>query len=271
MRIWCQLPVKLPRSDPQFSRYYELLERHYNLVKREDTEIAIRDVPTGYWEPEWQKYTGLRFFNDVEVLKSVLAAEKEGFDGASIACFLDPALREARQLLKIPVTGLAESSMHLACMMGAKFAIITSDMHYIPVMEEQITRYGMEPKAIKRNPVRALTLPKEEISKIQDDIFKGVSSKQASLVENFKKIASGCIEDGAEVLIMGCGLLSPVLMQAGLVEVNGAAMVEPMQASLKLTEMLADLHKAKIPVVSRKSSYLAVSSQDIAGVLASRG
>ena len=271
MRIWCQLPVKLPRTDPQFSPYYDFVERHYNLVKRRDTEIAIRDIPTGYGKPEWQQYTGMRFFNDIEFLKSVLTADKEGFDGVSIACFLDPALSEARQLLKIPVTGLAEASLHLACLMGSKFAIITKDIHYAPVMEEHIIKYGMEPKAIKRNPVRALTLPKAEISQIEQGVFKGILKDCTPVIENFKEVATGCIEDGAEVLIMGCGLLSPILMQAGLVEVNGAAMVEPMHASLKLTELLVDLYKAKIPFISRKSSYLAVPSKDIDEVLASRG
>jgi hypothetical protein len=51
----------------------------------------------------------------------------------------------------------------------------------------------------------------------------------------------------------------------------GAAIIEPMHASLKLTELLVDLHKAKIPFVSRKSSFLDVPSEYIAEVIASRG
>lgn len=270
MRIWCQLPVKLPRSDPQFSGHYDILEKHYNLAKRSDTEVAIRDVPT-IWKGEWQNYTGLHIFNHVEILKSVLNAEKEGFDGVSIVCFFDTALREARQLFKIPVTGLCESSMHLACIMGTKFAIITRTKRGIWVMEDNIIKYGMEPKAIKHNPVRALTLPEKEMAVIQDKIFRGVPVEFPSLVENFMEVAAGCIEDGAEVLIMGCGLLSPVLMRAGLKEVDGAAIIEPMHAGLKLTELLVDLHKAKIPFVSRKSSYLDVPGKYIAEVIASRG
>jgi Asp/Glu/hydantoin racemase len=271
MKIWCQLPIKQPRSDPKFSDYYDNLERHYNLVKRVDTEIEIGDVPTCV-KPEWQRYSGFRVFNDVEILKSILAAEKEGFDGVSISCFLDPVLNEARQLLKIPVTGLAESSLHFACMMGAKFAILTRDVVYVPVIEQLIARYGVESRAIKRNPVRALTLPSEKRLKAEQEILKGISGEYISLlVENFKEVATGCIEDGAEVLIMGCGLVSPALMEAGLVEVDGVAIVEPVHASLKLTELLVDLYKAKIPVVSRKFLYLASSQEDISELLASTG
>ncbi len=261
MKIWCQLPMRMPREDQQFRPYYDLLEKHYNLVKRKDTEITIKDVDS-FDNPEWLHYSGLRLFNDVEVLKSLLAAERNGFDGISIACFFDPALHEARQLLKIPVTGLAESSLHLACMMGDKFAIIVSQERHIPAMEEHITRYGVESKAIGRNPVRTLTLPEKEV-------IGSTGGECNSLVVDFKKIAIGCLEDGAEVLVVGCGLVSPVLMQAGITEINGAAIIDPLSISLKLTEALVDLHKAKIPVVSRRLAYSNISHDKLEQALAS--
>ena len=77
-------------------------------------------------------------------------------------------------------------------------------------------------------------------------------------------------EDGAEVLILGCGLLSPLLTEAGLTDVDGAAIAEPNHASLKLTEILVDLHKAGLPFISRKTTYMDVPSEYIAGVLATR-
>jgi allantoin racemase len=256
MRIYCQLPVRMPRADKRFSPYYTLVEKHYGLVKRKDTEITIRDVK-GFDSPEWTHYTGLRLFNDAQILKSLIAAEQEGFDGISIACFLDPALYEARQLLTIPVTGLAESSLHLACMMGNKFAIITSSERFIPAMEENIYRYGVQSKAISRNPVRALVVPEEEL----------IGS--SGWIKEFQELSQKCIEDGAEVLVAGCGLMSPALIQARVTEVNGAAIIDPVSVSLKLTEAMVDLQKAKLPVVSRKSAYSEVSRKAIEAVLAS--
>ncbi|OGO06500.1 MAG: hypothetical protein A2Y92_02100, partial [Chloroflexi bacterium RBG_13_57_8] len=208
--------------------------------------------------------------NNIEILKSVLKAENQGFDGVCISCFLDPSLYEARQLLKIPVTAIAEASMHLASLMGSRFAIITKDVHFIRPMEANIYRYGLEGKAIKRNPVRVLTLPEDKLSPIEQAIFDGAPRDYSPLVENFTEVARGCIEDGAEVLIMGCGLLSPALTEAGLLEVDHAPLVEPNHASLKLTEALVDLRKAGIPFVSRKSLFLDVPPQHIADVLASR-
>jgi hypothetical protein len=54
------------------------------------------------------------------------------------------------------------------------------------------------------------------------------------------------------------------------VNVDGAALIEPNHASLKLTEILVDLHKAGLPFVSRKSTYLDVPTRYIAEVLKSR-
>ena len=251
MKILCQLPVNLPRGDKRFIPHYELLEKHYARVKRKDTEITIRGGQ-GCDNPDWLYYSGLRIFNDVRLLKSFIQAEKEGYDGISIACFLDPALNEARQLLSIPVTGLAESAIHFSCMIGARFAIITSVDRYIPTMEGHIQRYGAASKAINHNPVRAIGVK-------EDDIVANLR-----WVEKFNKISSGCLEDGAEVIIVGCGLMSPALVQAGMTEINGAAIIDPLIISLKLTEAMVDLHKANLPVVSRKNAYasLALEAQN---------
>jgi allantoin racemase len=270
MKICCQLPVTMPRDDPKSRLFYEQLKRLYAKVQRPDTELLIKDVNSLPWDNSWQLYAGLRSFRHLEILKSVLEAEKQGCDGVAISCFFDPALSEARQLLKIPVTGLAEASMHFAYLMGSKFAIICKVDYYTSTMEEQIFRYGMEAKAIKRNPVRALTIPKDQLSILERGALSGVTKDLDLLMENFQEVARGCIKDGAEVLIMGCGLLSPLIQQAGMLEVEEAALIEPMQAALKLTEMMADLYRVGIPFVSRKSTYREVPSQFISDVISSR-
>jgi allantoin racemase len=270
MKICCQLPVNLPREDPQTQSYYDQLQKHFARVKRPDTEVIIKEVGGPRWESAWQHYAGLRIFNHVEILKSILQAEKDGCDGVSISCFFDPVLSEARQLLKIPVVSLSEASLHLAYLMGSRFAVITKEEDYAPVMEDQIQRYGLAAKAISHRPVRFLTLPLATVKRMEQGIFTGASQDLSPVVNNFQEVARGCIADGAEVLIMGCGLFSIVLTQAGLTTVDGAAVVEPMIASLKMTEMLVDLHQAGLPFVSRRSIYAEVPPQYITDVLASR-
>jgi allantoin racemase len=247
--------------------YYDLLEKNYSQVKNSDTEVVVRYTPTGY--DGGMDWTGLRFINEVEALKSILTVEKEGFDGVSIACFFDPALKPARQLLNIPVTGLAEAAMHFACLMGKKFAIITANALHVAAMEEEIARYHMESQAIKRNPVRAL--PTSDKGYAPERIHDYIGGDYTPVIDSLNQVAHGCIEDGADVLMVGCGLISPILTQAGVTEIDGAIIIDPLLASLKLTEALVSLHQAGLPVVSRKSYYSAVSSKQIEEALAVLG
>ena len=55
---------------------------------------------------------------DSEILYMIMQAEREGFDGAIIACFHDPTLWSARQAVDIPVAAFGESSMLLAAVWG---------------------------------------------------------------------------------------------------------------------------------------------------------
>ncbi|MFC1860935.1 aspartate/glutamate racemase family protein [Chloroflexota bacterium] len=265
MKIACQLPTRMPRSGTNIA-YYDLLEKIYDLVRNNDTEVQVRDTPTGFIVGDRMKWTGLRLINEVEVLKAAIAEEKEGFDGISIACFFDPALRPSRQLLNIPVTGLAESSMRLASFMGGRFAIIAANVLHVPAMQEEIARYHMESQAINRNPVRALPVSDKGYSPEKfHDFLNGDCSP---LIESFYHAARSCIEDGADIIIAGCGLISPLLTRAGITEIDNAAVIDPLLASLKQTETLVALHKAGLPYISRRSYYSAVPPIDIEETLA---
>ena len=45
MKIWCQLPICMPKD--VYGKYYDLLMQDYNLFKDKETEVTIKDVPTG--------------------------------------------------------------------------------------------------------------------------------------------------------------------------------------------------------------------------------
>lgn len=46
------------------------------------------------------------------ILKLVQQGEKDGFDAIVLDCFLDPALSECRELVRIPVMGHASPAVH---------------------------------------------------------------------------------------------------------------------------------------------------------------
>jgi allantoin racemase len=55
----------------------------------------------------------------------LLATHAPGHDAAVLAISFDTALIAARQLLDIPVIGMTEASLHIACLIGRRFGLIT--------------------------------------------------------------------------------------------------------------------------------------------------
>lgn len=249
MKLWCQLPIQMDLESPVFRLWTESTYKGYSMVKRPDTEAVLKSSEKGLFSIDDLSYPGLRFLNDREILKNMLRAEKEGYDGVVVTCAMDPALRAAKQLLTIPVTGILESSLHFAYTMGARFAVITSDLGYVESISENIHAYGFAAKAIGHNPVRAINY---------SSCMKCLSGGGAStLLQDFEEAARGCIADGAEVIIVACGLMSPMLTQAGMKEVDNVPLIDPMLVGIKVCEMLVDLHKAGVPVISRKGLFTA--------------
>ena len=72
-------------------------------------------------------------------------AEEEGYDAAVSYCFGDPALKAAKEKLTIPVVGIHEPAIHLACMLGRKFSIIgIGGCGGRGYLEDLVKEYGLE-------------------------------------------------------------------------------------------------------------------------------
>lgn len=254
MRIWCQLPISMPRSS--YKSYYELLQKDYDLIKRPDTEAVIKDVLSGLTSPALFSYFGLKQAGEHEILKSMLQAEKEGFDAVTGACFADGAIKAAADLMNIPVIGPGETSMYLARMMGVRFVIIDSGPNSTAGHEVHIEALNMRPFAIDYRPARHLTLDATTFSKC-------LSGDYSPVIENFTEIAQDCIKDGADVLIVGCGLFSPMLTVNNIRDIDGVPIIDPMQVSLKFAEMMVDFKAAGMPVISQKGLFLKPGREDI--------
>ena len=260
MKICCLLPIVQPENE--FKEYYDLMYSDYNMVKRPDTEVVLKDVPTGLPRPDLIGYIGFRFLNDHEILRAMILAEREGYDAIAGACYFDGAIKEASNLLNIPVVGPAESSMNLASMIGDRFAVITSDPEWVFEMERHIIACGMRDFAIPTHPVRSLALSPETFMACLRGDYRPA-------VDDFRRVAEMCVEDGADVLIAGCGLYSPMLTQSGVVEFKGAPVIDPMLVSLKMAELMVDFSKAGIRLKNASGRFLRPKASQIGEVLQS--
>jgi allantoin racemase len=196
-----------------------------NEVKRTDAKPKVVSLRKGPVHLEYHYYEHL---NLGETLGWVRWAEKEGYDAVVIGCFYDPGLREARELVSIPVIFPAEATMHVAATLGHKFSIIVSRRKSIPRMESNVYIYGLERKLASFRSVE-FTVPRmgSEPEKLEKAILK--EAKKA--IE----------EDGAEVIVLGCTLLSEFMKE--LTKKLKVPVLDAVVTSWKFAEMMADLHR----------------------------
>jgi allantoin racemase len=160
-----------------------------------------------------------------------MLAEAQGtVDAAVIAAFGDPALGGARELFPIPVIGLAEAGMLTACMLGARFAIITFAAALAPWYRECVAWHGLEKRCAG---IRTLEGGFRSIGDVQRE-------KETLLVG----LAHHAVEeDGADAVVLaGAPLAGLAPRVADRIPVP---VVDCVAASVKQAEALVALHPRK--------------------------
>jgi len=246
MQITLQMPSFFDPNDEAAALWERHLRASVDRVKATGTEIRLK--PSSVF-PNFNEL-GARYINDFDVLGCMREAEKEGAEGIIDYCFFDPALWPARQLLGIPVVGGAEASMHLASYLGRKFAIVTPQAAYAPAMEDAIQQYGFASNALSHRSVRP-------IGKSEEDIFVSLAAGRTDeLADAFVPVARTCIDDGADAIIIGCGVLGVVLSEAvGIKEIDGVPVISQAVASIKAIEALVSLQTAGLPFKSKQGLW----------------
>ena len=157
------------------------------------------------------------------LLPLVKKAETEGYDAVILACFSDPGLEQAREIVNILVCGIQEIAVHVAAMMGAKFSILTLNAERVPSKQKDIYRYKLERGLASVRPIGLSVAQSDE----DPDLARA----------RIKAVAKTCAEeDGAEVVVLGCagmaGYAEEVTRELGLV------VIDPSSVALKVTEAL---------------------------------
>jgi len=138
----------------------------------------------------------------------------------------------------IPVIALSESSMAVAQMMGGRFAIVTVWESYVPIMEKNLRIYGWESRAIGKCPVRYFNMD-------WNKFIRAIEGDSKDLLAEFEPVALSCIEDGADVIVIGCGYLGPVLTLLNYREVRGTKVpvIDCGSVGIAVAEAMATLHR----------------------------
>jgi allantoin racemase len=235
---------KLPFTD-RSPVLWGALARLADQVKSKETEVTFAWLNKSS-ELNWYPY--LEMMNDLEIIDQVIKAEQKGYDAVIVGCFCDPGVREARGVVDIPVIALSEASMAVAQMLGGRFAVVTVWESYVPIMEKNLRTYAWESRAISKQPVRYFNMD-------WNKFIRAIEGDSKDLLAEFEPVALSCIEDGADVIVVGCGYLGPVLTLLNYREIRetkvpvvdcgsvGIAAAEAMAALHRRTGLLPSRHK----------------------------
>jgi len=187
-------------------------------------------------------------YNNLGILEGLFQAQKDGADVALIACGNDPALLMAREALDIPVLGITESAMLLACSLGKRFACVGVEEDCADLVEANLEDYGLADKAIRHRPVRTADLAESLIPWFQDPEYV-----KSHVIPRFEEAARGAIADGAEVIVTSCAGFAAL-------SVNGYHKVTGTEVPV-IEGVLAGAHLARVHGTLRKLHGISTSKQ----------
>jgi len=206
-------------------RYDASTKQVLEKAKRDDVVVDVVHLSKG---PPHLEYKSLEPYVVVEILETIKRGEKSGYDAAVIACFADPGVREARELVNIPVVGPGEVCYHLAHMLGHRFSVVTTRRGTRPRMEDTLFMYGLEKRLAS---FRFINILVPDLQKDPSRVHHAITRESLRAIE----------EDGAEVIILGCTIESGFTK-----ELIGELKVPVIDATIvpfKHAEMLADLYR----------------------------
>ena len=254
MRIWWQSSTAI--HEQKLADYREALTQHLNSVKRADTEISLHGVERGSLDLHFNSTVALNSFAPGGVMDKLIQADKERYDGIAIGCFLDPALQEARELIDIPIFGLAETSIHMACMLGNTFSGIAFSDKQAQYYDDTVRKYGLENRAV---PFASLGIDLEQVQ-------KGFSNP-TEMMEIFKKSVKKLAAAGVEVILPACGCVNTIVVREKITEMEGVLILDINALLLKITEAMADFYKLTGVSRSRKLLYQKPTPDNIRQIL----
>jgi len=187
-----------------------------------DTDVDVECIEEGPLSLESSR-------DDVEaaphILKKVETAARTGSSAIIIYCFGDPGLEAARELVDIPVVGPGETSLHVACMLGNRFSIISALETSSSRVRERVKRAKIDLNCFCS--VRGVDIP----------VLK-LRANPEFTIEKATRVANKCIqEDKAEVIVLGClgfaGFGQEIQKRLEI------PVIDPAAVSLKMAELLA--------------------------------
>ena len=226
MKIWWQSSTAIHRLHD----YRNTLSEHLNGLKRPETQVHINGVDDGSMDLHYNAVVAINSYGPGGVLNKIVQAADQGYDAVAIGCFLDPAMQEARELVRIPVLGLGETCMMMACMYGYKFSGVAFHAKQSQYYDRKAFEYGLSSRHI---PFGDLGIDFNEVQKA----FASPGQMTERFIQESRRLAA----QGAEVILAACATVNAIIRREKIYEVDGALIMDCNAVLLKTAEGMAEL------------------------------
>src|SRR5690606_5709331 len=131
------------------------------------------------------RHASLQYIHGLQFMLAAVEAQQQGYDVYAISTLPEPALREIRGLVDIPVIGYGESAMLTACMLGRTFGVLVFIDDLNELIEQNACDHGLESRFTGAMPV-GFTF---------NDVLKAFDDA-SELIERFRTAARKLIDKG---------------------------------------------------------------------------
>jgi allantoin racemase len=178
--------------------------------------------------PAWGPRSIEGHYDDILAAAATLEVVRDraaDFDGVVIACFGDPGLFAAREVSPVPVVGIAEASMLMACTVAHRFSVVTVLPRVKPWIEDTVRLHGLESRcaSVRTTPLTVLDCERDPAAAEREIVRAGRAAID---------------EDGAEAICLGCAGMGPLdkAVEAAL----GVPVLDGVACAVKLLEGMHD-------------------------------
>jgi allantoin racemase len=213
-------------------------------------KVALPDTEIDAVSPDWGPASIEGHVEETLAAAAVLdvIAQRRGeYDGIAIACYGDPGLYAARELSPVPVVGIAEASMLLACTVAHSFSVVTVIDRVVPMLEDVVARYGLRDRCAS---VRGTPLAVLEIERDPAAATREVTAASRAAIA----------EDGAEAICLGCAGMGQLECDVRD-ELDGVPVIDGTAAAVKTLESLVGLGLG----TSRRAAFKAPEPKELKG------
>ena len=126
-----------------------------------------------------------------DTIRRAIEAERRGANAIIIDCMGDPGLAACREAVTVPVVGPAQTAMHVASMLGHRFAFITVLQRLRAVIAKLVAGYGLNDTY---GSFRAVDIPVLDIEKNPGVLQQALAREAIAAVK----------EDHVDAIVLGC-------------------------------------------------------------------